>query len=641
MAIQDSFNLDRAIGSQAYAYKCWYNYNYGNNTMGISAKDYGEITQTWNSELKNWHANAMDDENAYEIEDDDFNSAYNDGKENAKEKTEGYEDNAGNDVQSGLSILGSAASLTLGSIMCLNSKLQGANSRGMMWAAAGLNAAVIAGAIALNPNKAGKEACDQMQDEMVNAQNGLNAAQGDMATMSSELEDLSDEANVYNEDANEDMEENKAEYDMYKASYDALVEKVESGETLTEDEQALLQELMPLMQELGVTIEETSEDTTEAVEEIYDEMGTYQEGYDNAASTVAEVQGLTDYAASFDEDTKNNCTAMEVAMSINTAASGVLMTKLIALPGTIFTKAGDWIFAGVAAATGVLSGLEASKQAKMAGDVGTEIDMRQATQDMNSATSDIYNESVDIYSGQMSNIEDLEMEIPETTEETLEDMELPEEGEEVPTGDEGAATASAPAQGESSGFGIPTQTSTTTGTSTGFGIPAQTGTQTGQGTGIGQTPLAGTPNNAPAQGGTTGFGIPAQTTAQTGQGTARIGQTPLAGNANTAQQPAAGFGAAVQPNTAQQTPASAANASPQTQTPNTEESQPNSTQPNDKVNNQNKPESTGKPAGDDVERPENNPEGKTPNNVDSTPKDSGVETDDDKKKKPDEKENVR
>ena len=51
MAIQDAFNLDRAIGSQAYAYKCWYNYNYGNNTMKISASDMGKITQTWSGEL--------------------------------------------------------------------------------------------------------------------------------------------------------------------------------------------------------------------------------------------------------------------------------------------------------------------------------------------------------------------------------------------------------------------------------------------------------------------------------------------------------------------------------------------------------------------------------------------------------------
>ena len=112
MAIQDSFNLSNALNSQAYAYKCWYNYNYGNNTMGISAKDMGEITQTWNGELNNWHATALDDENAYEIEDDDFSTAKNNGRNQAEDKT-GYDGKQGGQitrtvVDAGASVAGAA-----------------------------------------------------------------------------------------------------------------------------------------------------------------------------------------------------------------------------------------------------------------------------------------------------------------------------------------------------------------------------------------------------------------------------------------------------------------------------------------------------------------------------------------------------
>ena len=89
MAIQDSFNLSRAEGSQSYAYKCWYNYNYGGNTMKISSDDMNKITQSWSSELVNWRANAEEDENAYEIEDDDYNASVAEGRSNAQEKT-GY-----------------------------------------------------------------------------------------------------------------------------------------------------------------------------------------------------------------------------------------------------------------------------------------------------------------------------------------------------------------------------------------------------------------------------------------------------------------------------------------------------------------------------------------------------------------------
>ena len=98
MAIQGSFNLSNALSSQAYAYKCWYNYNYGNNTMGISAQDMGEITQTWNGELANWQATAMDDENAYEIEDDDFSTAKDNGRAQAQDAAGGYDGKQGGQV---------------------------------------------------------------------------------------------------------------------------------------------------------------------------------------------------------------------------------------------------------------------------------------------------------------------------------------------------------------------------------------------------------------------------------------------------------------------------------------------------------------------------------------------------------------
>lgn len=275
MAIQDSFNLSNALNSQAYAYKCWYNYNYGNNTMGISAKDMGEITQTWNGELNNWHATALDDENAYEIEDDDFSTARNNGRNQAEDKT-GYDGKQGGQyVRTGLdAAAGVAGALgsTIGSGVA-NSVAQGvagglikntakkvgekaATSAATKAAAeeAGKKAAegltgeaatkaaeeaatktteeaaknasdkvasknvgwIITAPLALatgtaytakKPNKEQKEACDAMQDEMLNAQSALYTAQDDMSTMGDELTELSDEAQMANEDANDEIEE--------------------------------------------------------------------------------------------------------------------------------------------------------------------------------------------------------------------------------------------------------------------------------------------------------------------------------------------------------------------------------------------------------------------------------------------------
>ena len=46
----------------------------------------GELTQTWSGELKNWRATASNDENAYEIDDDDFSTSKANGADSAKDK---------------------------------------------------------------------------------------------------------------------------------------------------------------------------------------------------------------------------------------------------------------------------------------------------------------------------------------------------------------------------------------------------------------------------------------------------------------------------------------------------------------------------------------------------------------------------
>ena len=451
MAIQDSFNLSQATTSQAYAYKCWYNYNYGGNTMKISAKDMGELTQTWNGELANWRATASNDENAYEIEDDDFSTAKNNGKNAVKNDT-GYDGGKGGMITRGVvdgvaagvgaasslgvNILGKAitgkAANAMGSVFGEKAAQNAVNKLGdgglaqkeqgaTFIVAAPLALATGTAYVAKKPNKEQKEACDELQNSMQNAQASLYSAQEDMSEYGDAIVDLSDQAQAYNEDANSDIEDKKTEFDMYKASYDALMEKAKSGEPLSEDEKALLKELIPLMQELGIGIGETSDETTEAVGEIYDEMGTYQEGYDNAASTMAEVEGVTDYAESFDDATRTMCYVEAGAQTLNAAsgAKAALQAGKFASSGGLFTS-WAWAFAAMGAAGAAMSGVGATQQFQWAGEVGNEINARKDTQDLNATTTGIYDENIDIYAGQMEGVEGLELEIPE-------DMENPDD----------------------------------------------------------------------------------------------------------------------------------------------------------------------------------------------------------------------
>ncbi len=504
----DSFNLAQALNSQSYAFKCWNNYYYGNNTMGISSKDMGEITQTWNSELANWKAVALDDENAYDIPDDDFSKSYQNGKDAGKEAT-GYDGKKGGAitrtvVDAGLGVAG-ALGATVGKNVAGNI---GVKVGGSLVANAGKKAAEkaatkaaeeatakaleegateaaakaagkaageevtqksvkqagswsVAAPLALaqatlymakKPNKDGKEACDALQDVMAESQAASISAQDEMTAMGEELMTLSDEAAEYNEDANDQIEEQKTEYDMYMASFMALKEKAEAGEALTDEEKALYKELGGLLTESGEAITETQEETGENVTAIYDDMGTYQEGYDYAAETVAEVQGITDYAESFDSATQTMCYVEGAAQTLN-AASGIKagIKAGLAAAGSLGFNAWAWACAAMGASAGVMSGIGAAEQFKWAGEVGTEIEARKATQDLNTDTSDMYDSEIDNYDGWMTGVEDLELEIPDEIE-APEDTELPGG---TATGEEEEAAPAA------TGFGIAAATEET------------------------------------------------------------------------------------------------------------------------------------------------------------------------------------
>lgn len=524
MAIQDSFNLSQATSSQAYAYKCWYNYNYGGNTMNISSQDMSEITATWSGQLKNWKATATKDENKYEITDDNFNSAKEAGKETAQEKAGGFSGNKGGMVARGVvdGVAGVAGALgtTVGKKVASNlagkiaqkamekaateaatkAATKAAEKLGIKLSAgvaekigqkavekatqktvekttekvvektaektaenAATKAAeksassstkigfIITAPLALatgtmymakKPNKEEKEACDALQDEMNNAQVASAAAQDEMLASNDELVALSEEAELYNEEANEGIEENKSELDMYKATYDALMAKVNSGEKLTQDEQDLLKSITSLMQGLGVNIEETSEETTDTVSEMYDEMGTYQENFDVAAETIAEVEGLTDYAEGFDSATQMMCYVEAAAQGLNAAsgAQAAYEASAHAAAGGLF---GLWAlpFAAAGAAGAAMSTTGVIQQMSWAGDVGTEIELRKTAQEINTDTADQYSEHIDNYDGYMTTVEDLELEIPD-------ELEVPEEGA---TGGSGAESTAAPTE---SSFGI-------------------------------------------------------------------------------------------------------------------------------------------------------------------------------------------
>lgn len=271
--------------------------------------------------------------------------------------------------------------------------------------------------MAKRPNIEQKKACDEMQTQLTNAQGALNSTQSHMKSMSEEMITLSDEANSVNEDANSNIEDKKSDYDLYMQLYNSLKAKIDSGKPLTEAEKAMFKEVVGYLSSTGAEISALSDEAGETVQDIYDDMGTYQEGYDYAAENIGEIEGMSDYAANIDKSTQTMCYIEAGAQGLNAASSGIASYRALAL-----ANSGSWAFgatalAYVAAAAGAagaaLSGLGAKEQYEWAGQVGKEIDIRKETQDLNANTLDVYNEEIDSYGGMMDGVNDLELDIPD------------------------------------------------------------------------------------------------------------------------------------------------------------------------------------------------------------------------------------
>ena len=471
------------INSEASCRRAYLNYHCYGNSMGITAEEMGEITQAWKDKLTSWQKCASNDENEYEFDDSEWRTSLKNGADKAKEES-GFDGNttkmkARGGSTNALSVLGTGAALTSAGLgvkagsqflkpvvgkaaekaateaakkagekaaekavekglekgaqeaaqKSAEEGVKNASKGAKIGAYIGAEIAIATAAayFAKKPNKTEKEACDALQNTMIESQGALAEQQSEMESMAGELIDLSDEANDYNEEANDNIEDQKTEYDSYLQTYLELKEKAESGEPLTQEEKDLFKEVVGYLTEIGVQITETQEDTTDTVQDIYEDMETYQEGYDYAAETMGEVQGVTDFAEGFDKSTQTMCYVESASQGLNAVTGAVSGAQLMA--------GGWWNWAlGIAAiVAGGTSGIAAAEQLKYAGEVGTEIGMRKDTQDLNTATQDIYDEEIDAYDGLMTGVEDLELEIPDDIE-PPEDTDIPGQDSPVPDG---------------------------------------------------------------------------------------------------------------------------------------------------------------------------------------------------------------
>lgn len=477
------------INSEAECRKAYLNYHCYGNSMNISASEMGEITSAWSNRLTSWQATVTSDETEYDFDDTDYSKYKAQGRETAKEKAGdigsnawNYTDSIGTAVFSGAGAAGALITQfggkAVGNILAKTSvklikdqatgllrsevtkQVSGETAKKILGEKAaekalekgggeatkevGKNLSAIATAILATtvaaaywirkPNKDEVEACNDLQEEMAGAQADLAGRQSEMADYSGEIMDLSDQTMEINEATNEQIAEQKTLYDQYMQTILALQAKVDAGEELTDSEKELYNEVVGVLQETGVTIEDLAATSGEEVTEIYDEMGEYQEGYDEVAESMGQVEGLTDFAASFDQDTRAMATMEAISQGLNAASAGRAAVRLFAGPWW------NYAFGIMATAAGASSLLAANEQKEFVGQVGDEIDAREMTQDINSETMDMYDEEIDAFDGFMQGVEDLELEIPEEFGSEDEGVEAPTVDVALPTGGTGGST---------------------------------------------------------------------------------------------------------------------------------------------------------------------------------------------------------
>ncbi len=432
------------------AHKAFLNVMLHNNSMGISDKQMGEIGQLYPNEVKKWTEqlkNSSKDENDYEIDEKELEKFTSTTYKSTKNKvgyTKGNQvkditldvlPDAGIGLASGVMLAG-GKKIFEGAANAAGKKVTEKVTKKLIKKAkdeAGEKAAEEAGKkagenitknlsayvqVALTiaaaakyyidkPNKEAKEACDELQNEMANSQCALDDQQSEMEDMGENLIALSDEANEANEEAATEIKEEKTEYDMYMASVTTIGNKIATGQKLTESERTLYNQLVPLVQASGVKIGEMSEDATELVGDIYTDMETYQEGYDYAAETMAEIEGITDYAESFDEASQVMCYVEGGAQTLNAASGARASARLFAGPWW------NWAIAAAGMVASAGCGVAAGEQFKFAKGIGDEIKERNITQDMNAATMDFYDEEIDGYEALLTDTKELGHAIPD------------------------------------------------------------------------------------------------------------------------------------------------------------------------------------------------------------------------------------
>ena len=442
----NSVDMDLALTSESYAARCI-------RSGIISDSERIQLINTWGSDkVKLWESV---DNTQYKISDEKWDGSKEAAKEKAKEATghDGSKQNKGRIVGDAIGAAANGALAFCGekignwmgkgamgkfynNVLSCNKKgtnlfgknitkkqSPGKNLSDIMTVIIG-SAEAIAYQVS-KPNKDQHDAAMKLYDAekgegglLIEGQDSLEEAEAIMEEATEETAELTDEAQEINDEANENIEDDKTNFDFYRKQYDRIKAKAASGEQLTPEEKQIIQKVTPLMEEAKANIEGTQEEASTGLEDKNSEIQNFQSQYDEGAETIAEVQGLTEYAAGFDSDTKTSAIVEGVSLGISAVTTGAAAARLATKGGLTFGA--TLVFAAMGAAAAVRLGTGTKEQIEWAGHLNQEINFREATEELGAEAEGVYQEELDNFTGNMEIIEDMEIEVPE-------DLNLPDQ----------------------------------------------------------------------------------------------------------------------------------------------------------------------------------------------------------------------
>ena len=399
--IGNSFDLEKAINNQGYAYKCWFNYNKDGNTMRISNEEMNQVLEQWRGNLATWETNAERDVTEYRIELEgslEWNESIDDGKAEAKKAAVNDETGWGGSVTNSKNKNiwnGCCAAVSAGSIASAS------NDSNYWIVTCPLVFAIGILYESTFPNRKEAKALEELKSIMETGNSNMQAASLQMEQADLEITALTTASEQDKATTEEQIAKKQELIKTAQQVYNAIVARVKAGEPISDSDKAKLQvckaQIGALQDEIDALQASSIDFSTANAAAIENKKGVF----DTHALTIAKEKGFTDYAASFDTQTKDSAWVQLGAQTAN-AVVGVhaaIRAGLCASKGTLLFGATAWAWAWMAMAIAgtAMSTNGAIEQGIIISNVGDEIDVRE------NAETAIDNTMVD-YENKLSNL---------------------------------------------------------------------------------------------------------------------------------------------------------------------------------------------------------------------------------------------